>query len=194
MDPVNHNKVGVDLRDQWIQSTITRPELTSGINGSSQPITRPELTSGINGSFSHNKTGVDLGDQWIQYNPFQHWTAKWWRRLAAFGNVKCLLVVQFSAGQEEILSPDLPLNPTLIQQQELWTDPHILSTAKKYAVKRLKSRNNLSESAAIARIQAQPSNTTVVQEATVVFCTLWQPEFTQKQVERAWHLLQEYLS
>nr|CAD7411756.1 unnamed protein product [Timema cristinae] len=62
------------------------------------------------------------------------------------------------------------------------------------AVKRLKSRNNLSESAAIARIQAQPSNTTIVQEATIVFCTLWQPEFTQKQVEKAWHLLQEYLS
>nr|CAD7574193.1 unnamed protein product [Timema californicum] len=62
------------------------------------------------------------------------------------------------------------------------------------AVKRLQSRNNLSESAAIARIQAQPSNTAVVQEATVVFCTLWQPEFTQKQVERAWHSLQEYLT
>nr|CAD7610799.1 unnamed protein product [Timema genevievae] len=62
------------------------------------------------------------------------------------------------------------------------------------AVKRLESRNRLSESAAIARIQAQPSNATVVQEATVVFCTLWQPEFTQKQVEKAWHLLQEYLT
>ncbi|XP_049938751.1 piggyBac transposable element-derived protein 4-like [Schistocerca serialis cubense] len=31
--------------------------------------------------YNLNKIGVDIGDQRLQYNPFQHRTVKWWRKL-----------------------------------------------------------------------------------------------------------------
>ena len=61
------------------------------------------------------------------------------------------------------------------------------------AIKRLIARNNFSEEQAVARIESQLSNRKYVEAANVVFCTLWEVEFTKMQVKRAWELLQERL-
>jgi len=61
------------------------------------------------------------------------------------------------------------------------------------AIKRLQKRNDLTEAEAAARIRAQPSNEEHVRLATVVLCTLWSYDFTQKQVAQAWIDLQKYL-
>ena len=37
-----------------------------------------------------------------------------------------------------------------------------------------------------ARLSKQMANSEYVSEANVVFCTLWDPEYTQSQVEKAW--------
>ncbi|GAB6033086.1 hypothetical protein CHUAL_012699 [Chamberlinius hualienensis] len=62
------------------------------------------------------------------------------------------------------------------------------------AIIRLKSRNNLDEEQAKQRISKQTTNLERVQKAAVVFSTLWEPEFTQKQVEIAWKELNEAIS
>lgn len=41
---------------------------------------------------------------------------------------------------------------------------------------------------------AQPSNKENIQQANVVFCPLWEVEYTKMQVEKAWDLLQIRLS
>lgn len=62
---------------------------------------------------------------------------------------------------------------------------------KEEAVKRLKSRNNLSEEQAVNRIESQLTNKEYVRNAHVVFCTLWPVEYTKQQVLKAWQLLQQ---
>lgn len=62
---------------------------------------------------------------------------------------------------------------------------------KTEAVKRIIERNKLSEVDAEARISSQMSNSERVSAAHVVLCTLWQYEETQRQVEKAWSLLQK---
>uniref|UniRef100_A0A069DV06 Bifunctional coenzyme A synthase n=1 Tax=Panstrongylus megistus TaxID=65343 RepID=A0A069DV06_9HEMI len=59
------------------------------------------------------------------------------------------------------------------------------------AIKRLRDRSGLSEEEAKARIASQPSNSEHVENANLVFCTFWKPQFTQKQVEKAWKELNE---
>ncbi|KAK7598241.1 hypothetical protein V9T40_006476 [Parthenolecanium corni] len=61
------------------------------------------------------------------------------------------------------------------------------------AVKRLRTRNKLSVEEAQLRLNSQPKNQEYVTHSNVVFCTLWQPTYTRKQVEKAWKLLQERL-
>ncbi|KAK7863893.1 hypothetical protein R5R35_007225 [Gryllus longicercus] len=61
------------------------------------------------------------------------------------------------------------------------------------AVRRIQARNNLSKEDAESRISAQPSNLEMVSQAHVVLCTLWEPEYTQKQVQKAWDNLQNFL-
>lgn len=61
------------------------------------------------------------------------------------------------------------------------------------AVQRLKDRNGLDETQARQRIDKQMTNVERVSRATVVFCTFWEPQYTQKQVEKAWKELNEYL-
>ncbi|XP_044760646.1 bifunctional coenzyme A synthase [Coccinella septempunctata] len=70
---------------------------------------------------------------------------------------------------------------------EVWTTV----IPKDEAVKRLIERNNLNEEQALLRIQAQPLNSSYVEAANVVFCTLWSTEYTRQQVHRAWKLLQD---
>lgn len=59
------------------------------------------------------------------------------------------------------------------------------------AVQRLKDRNGLSEEQAMSRIATQMTNQERVDRSHVVLSTLWEPEFTQTQVEKAWRLLNE---
>ena len=59
------------------------------------------------------------------------------------------------------------------------------------AIKRMKDRNGLSEEEAKKRLASQLKNKQRVSKANVVLSTLWEPEYTQKQVEKAWKGLQE---
>ncbi|KAH1016782.1 hypothetical protein HUJ04_007953 [Dendroctonus ponderosae] len=73
---------------------------------------------------------------------------------------------------------------------EVWTT----FVPEKEAIERLKTRNNLTEEQAKSRMAAQPSNKENIQQANVVFCPLWEVEYTKMQVEKAWDLLQIRLS
>jgi len=57
------------------------------------------------------------------------------------------------------------------------------------AVDRIVSRNGLSTEEAERRVAAQLSNAQRVCRANVVISTLWEPELTQQQCEKAWGLL-----
>lgn len=59
------------------------------------------------------------------------------------------------------------------------------------AVKRILERDHIDEQKATNRIRAQMTNQQRVAKAHVVLSSLWEPEYTQKQVERAWAGLQE---
>ncbi|XP_060521985.1 bifunctional coenzyme A synthase [Cylas formicarius] len=72
------------------------------------------------------------------------------------------------------------------QCHEVWTT----IVPPNEAIRRLISRNNLNESEAKKRLDALPPNTEYVRHAHVVFCTLWQIEYTKLQVIKAWNLLQ----
>lgn len=58
------------------------------------------------------------------------------------------------------------------------------------AIKRMNERNGLSESEAKKRLASQLSNKDRVHQANIVFSTLWEQAYTQKQVEKAWQGLQ----
>ncbi|XP_069733142.1 bifunctional coenzyme A synthase [Phaenicophaeus curvirostris] len=73
---------------------------------------------------------------------------------------------------------------------EVWTT----IIPQEEAVKRIVARDGLSEEAARSRVQSQMTNSQRVEQAQVVLCTLWEPEITRKQVEKAWDLLQQRLS
>lgn len=62
------------------------------------------------------------------------------------------------------------------------------------AIKRLVERNNLPEEQAKQRLNSQISNTERVEKSNVVLCTLWEYEYTQQQVEKAWQLLLKRLN
>ncbi|PSN44399.1 Bifunctional coenzyme A synthase [Blattella germanica] len=69
---------------------------------------------------------------------------------------------------------------------EIWTC--IISPDE--AVRRLQDRNSLSESEAKSRVASLPSNSDFLAKSHVVFCTFWSPKYTQKQVEKAWRVLE----
>ena len=54
------------------------------------------------------------------------------------------------------------------------------------ALSRILSRDGFSKEQAVNRINSQISNEERIIKANVAICTLWEPEFTQHQVERAW--------
>jgi len=65
---------------------------------------------------------------------------------------------------------------------------------KEEAVKRIQNRNGLSAEQAESRIAAQMENKERVQRSHVILSTLWEPKFTQCQVEKSWQLLQKRIS
>ncbi|XP_009894127.1 PREDICTED: bifunctional coenzyme A synthase-like [Charadrius vociferus] len=73
---------------------------------------------------------------------------------------------------------------------EVWT----AIIPEEEAVKRIMARDGLSEEAARSQQQSQMTNSQRVEQSQVVLCTLWEPEVTRKQVEKAWDLLQQRLS
>uniref|UniRef100_A0A8C8R5P0 Bifunctional coenzyme A synthase n=1 Tax=Pelusios castaneus TaxID=367368 RepID=A0A8C8R5P0_9SAUR len=79
-----------------------------------------------------------------------------------------------------------------------WTDMvHEIWTAivpETEAVNRIMARDGLSEEAARNRLRSQLTNDQKVKQSHVVLCTLWEPEITRKQVEKAWALLQQRIS
>jgi len=65
---------------------------------------------------------------------------------------------------------------------EIW----VVFVPPEEVVKRLQSRNNLSEEQAKERLQAQVPNKERIARANVVFCSLWDYPVTRAQVKKAW--------
>ncbi|XP_058126072.1 bifunctional coenzyme A synthase [Anopheles ziemanni] len=62
------------------------------------------------------------------------------------------------------------------------------------AIRRLMERNQFDEKEAIRRVEAQPnSNEDLVRHADIVFCTMWSYEYSQRQAEKAWSIVQKEL-
>lgn len=59
------------------------------------------------------------------------------------------------------------------------------------AVKRIVERDGKTEEQAKQRLDSQIPNQEIVDRANVVFCSLWEYEFTRKQVIKAWNTLQK---
>nr|XP_033775250.1 bifunctional coenzyme A synthase [Geotrypetes seraphini]XP_033775251.1 bifunctional coenzyme A synthase [Geotrypetes seraphini] len=95
---------------------------------------------------------------------------------AAIGKAVCVLdaAVLLEAGWEDMV-------------HEVWT----AIIPEQEALTRIMDRDGVSEDAARMRLLNQLSNSERVTRSNVVLCTLWDPEVTQKQVEKAWDLLQE---
>ncbi|KAF0314173.1 Bifunctional coenzyme A synthase [Amphibalanus amphitrite] len=98
------------------------------------------------------------------------------RRLAALG-----------AGQVAVLDAAVLLEAGWDAQlcDEVW----VALVPRDEALRRAVRRDGISEQAAARRLDAQMSNEERVAAATVVISTLWEPEVTQQQVERAWSQL-----
>lgn len=73
---------------------------------------------------------------------------------------------------------------------EVWT----VIIPQTEAIRRIVDRDGLSEAAAQSRLQSQMSGQQLVEQSHVVLSTLWEPQVTQKQVEKAWGLLQERIA
>ncbi|XP_075299802.1 LOW QUALITY PROTEIN: bifunctional coenzyme A synthase [Opisthocomus hoazin] len=112
--------------------------------------------------------------------PFPTRLPDWFRRgaPAASGKAVCVLdaAVLLEAGWQDMV-------------HEVWT----AIIPEEEAVKRVVARDGLSEEAARSRLRSQMSNGRRVQQSQVVLCTLWEPDVTRKQVEKAWDLLQQRL-
>ncbi|XP_062381665.1 bifunctional coenzyme A synthase [Sardina pilchardus] len=73
---------------------------------------------------------------------------------------------------------------------EVW----VATIPEEEAVRRIVERDGVSEEDAVRRLQSQWSSAKQVQHANVVLCTLWEPHQTQKQVQKAWNLLQQRIN
>ncbi|XP_031699500.1 bifunctional coenzyme A synthase isoform X2 [Anarrhichthys ocellatus] len=84
-----------------------------------------------------------------------------------------------------------------VLQEAGWTDMvhevWVTVIPEEEAVLRISERDGLTAEDALRRLQSQWSNGKQVAHANVVLSTLWEPEVTQKQVLKAWNLLQERL-
>ncbi len=59
------------------------------------------------------------------------------------------------------------------------------------SIRRAMQRDNASLEKAKSILESQFNNKKRLEFANVAFCSLWEPEYTQKQVEKAWNLLKE---
>ncbi|KAL0597685.1 Bifunctional coenzyme A synthase [Plecturocebus cupreus] len=72
---------------------------------------------------------------------------------------------------------------------EVWT----VVIPETEAIRRIVERDGLSDAAAQSRLRSQMSGQQLVEQSHVVLSTLWEPRITQRQVEKAWALLQKRL-
>ncbi|XP_078080424.1 bifunctional coenzyme A synthase [Mustelus asterias] len=70
---------------------------------------------------------------------------------------------------------------------EVW----VLIMPEEEALRRIITRDKLSEEEAKKRLACQWSDVQRVQYANVVLCTQWEPQVTEKQIQKAWQLLQK---
>ncbi|XP_056594252.1 bifunctional coenzyme A synthase isoform X1 [Triplophysa dalaica] len=70
---------------------------------------------------------------------------------------------------------------------EVW----VATIPEEEAVKRIVQRDGVKEEEALRRLKSQWPNAKLVEDANVVLCTLWEPDVTQRQVLKAWSLLQQ---
>lgn len=70
---------------------------------------------------------------------------------------------------------------------QVWTS--IIPTEE--AVKRQMDSRGLSEEEAVKRVNAQTDNQTRIRASNAIFCSLWEPEFTQQQVRKCVNELRE---
>lgn len=99
-------------------------------------------------------------------------------RAVAQGKTVCVIdaAVLLEAGWQDLV-------------HEVWT----VLVPETEAVRRIVQRDGLSEAAAHSRLQSQMSGQQLVGQSHVVLSTLWAPQVTQQQVDRAWDLLQRRL-
>ncbi|XP_008111626.1 bifunctional coenzyme A synthase [Anolis carolinensis] len=72
---------------------------------------------------------------------------------------------------------------------EVWT----VIIPEDEAIRRIVTRDGISEEVARLRLQSQMPNTQRVKQSHVVLCTMWEPEVTRELTEKAWALLQKRL-
>ncbi|XP_026114267.1 bifunctional coenzyme A synthase [Carassius auratus] len=70
---------------------------------------------------------------------------------------------------------------------EVW----VATIPEEEAVKRIVQRDGVKEEDALRRLKSQWTNAKLIEHANVVLCTLWEPDVTQRQVLKAWSLLQQ---
>lgn len=70
---------------------------------------------------------------------------------------------------------------------EVW----VATIPQEEAVKRIVQRDGVKEEDAWRRLKSQWPNAKLIEHANVVLCTLWEPDVTQRQVLKAWTLLQQ---
>ncbi|XP_039943005.1 bifunctional coenzyme A synthase [Hirundo rustica] len=101
------------------------------------------------------------------------------REAEAQGKAVCVLdaAVLLEAGWQDMV-------------HEVWT----AIIPEEEAVRRIVARDGLTEEAARRRLQSQMTNRQRVEQSQVVLCTLWEPDITRQQVQKAWDLLQQRLS
>ena len=75
--------------------------------------------------------------------------------------------------------------------QSLVDEVWVMTVSPVEAIKRLSSRNGLSDEDAKKRLQSQMTNTERCSSADLVICSDWEPEVTQGYLDRAWLGLQE---
>ncbi|XKL65748.1 hypothetical protein PGB90_009168 [Kerria lacca] len=106
-------------------------------------------------------------------------------------NVKERITVLHSNEDVVVIEAALLIQANWVEEcHELWA----CIIPPNEAVKRLQNRDNLSVEEAQTRIRSQLKNKEIVSKANVIFCTLWDENYTKKQVEKAWCQLQERLS
>ncbi|ALC43735.1 Ppat-Dpck [Drosophila busckii] len=72
---------------------------------------------------------------------------------------------------------------------EVWS----MIVPEEEAVKRIMERNSLSEQEARNRVASQVANADIVAKSHVIFSSQWDYDFTQKQADRAWQMLNKEL-
>ncbi|XP_077170269.1 bifunctional coenzyme A synthase isoform X2 [Paroedura picta] len=97
---------------------------------------------------------------------------------AAQGATVCVLdaAVLLEAGWEDMV-------------HEIWT----IIVPEEEAIRRILIRDGISEEAARKRLGNQMPSSQRVKHSHVILCTMWEPEVTYEQAEKAWALLQKRL-